>query len=69
MTYGRVVHGGVEDVDVLYDIVLPLILPKRANRDAMRAVAPHILHQHIGAVGFERHTIWRALAKEYRPAA
>lgn len=62
-TYSCVVHRGIEDVDIFHNIELPLILPERANRDTMRAVTPHILHQNVGAIRLERHTILRIVSK------
>jgi hypothetical protein len=55
----------IENIDIFHYIKLPLVLPKRTNRDAVGAITPHILHQHIGTIGLERHAILKVLAKEF----
>ena len=51
--------GGVRRayVDVLYDVYLPEVLAKRADADAVAAVADQILHHDIGAVRLEGNTV------------
>lgn len=52
-TLGGVVHGRVDDRDIL-DIVDPFwVLAQAADGDTMRSVAAHVLHQDIGRVRLE----------------
>lgn len=50
-------HGGVKDIDVLYNIIVTRVLAQRTNRDTVRTIAEHVLDKHIGAVWLERDTV------------
>lgn len=50
-------HGNVVDVDVLDNVGLAGVLTERSDGDAVRSIAPHILHKHVRTVGFEAHAV------------
>lgn len=50
-------HADVVDVDVLDIVDLAGVLAQRADRDAVAAVAPQVLHDDLGAVGLEGHAV------------
>lgn len=54
---GGIGHGGIVNVDVLYDIKLLDVLAQRPNRDAMRAIAVEALDNDVGAVGLKGNAV------------
>jgi len=54
---GGVVHRGIENVDVLHNVILANILSERANRDSVGTVTPHVLYEYVRAVWLERYAI------------
>ncbi len=58
-TYRCVEHGDIVDKDVLDDVDFVLVLAKRTNGDAVRAVAVEILNDDVGAVGLEGNAVYK----------
>lgn len=56
-TYRSIVHGDIRHEDVLHNVDFALVLAQGSDRDPVRAVAVQVLHDDIGAVGFERDAI------------
>jgi hypothetical protein len=56
-TIGGIGHGGVVNVDVLYDIKLLDVLAQRPDRDAVRAIAVEALDDDVGAVRLEGNAV------------
>lgn len=54
---GGVGHADVVNVDVLDVVDLAGVLAETADADAMAAVAPEVLHNHVGAVGLEGNAV------------
>jgi hypothetical protein len=54
---GGIGHGDVVDVDVLNDVDFADVLAEGADRDAVAAVAPEVLHDHVGGVGLEGYAV------------
>jgi hypothetical protein len=52
-----VVHADVVDVDVFNDVDFGWILAQAADGDAVATVAPQVLNEDFGAVGFEGNAV------------
>lgn len=61
-SYRCVEHGDIIDENVLDNVDLPLVLPQRADGDAVGAVAVQILHEDFRAVGFEGDAVWQTFS-------
>jgi hypothetical protein len=73
-TYRCIEHGDVVDEDILHNVNLALVLSKRADGDAVGAVAVEVLDEDVGTIGLEGHAICtvsvvylkRGISKTYR---